>query len=569
MIIAWVLPQNKLSITSRESFIVWLDRLGKWSLIDAFVLVLMLVALRFPLQILPNLRFDVHVRSDPGFYLFVAATMFSLIMSHIMLWLHARTIMIPAVRKVPNASICNFRFRLGVCQYGGELYNKAVDAGKSKSKSSGSLDAEVALLDEPQHQQQQHVITTTTSTTTTSASIPLYLSLTPLATVSTLILLAATALFLLYGCTLMTFRFTFTGLAGYLLGDDDIKEYSLLTVGQAIYSAARNPGFGARFVQCVFYTFTLVMPFSYLILSAVLFAVPMSLISHTKIHLISEVCLAWSGIEVFILSVMASILQISEFAKFILGARFAFLEPFLATYMSTTLHGKSTPFDLHTEFMQGAVWLSLASISFMIVGFALSGSSRSMLRQRWVTAGGVQGLLVPCAIDAEDEAGAGAVDGDNAVDWAVISTERQSRQRYARRRSHTARKSRSVFSLSETADEVLDGVVEGRMAVLAVRLGLAVLCTDVIELETAKEKVRGGGVGVGVGEGDEKGDEDGRSVGINIASAYKSKNNKNTSSSSSSSSSVSASASGFGLADVDEGAYTSQGASYQPIGSIQ
>jgi hypothetical protein len=123
--------------------------------------------------------------------------------------------------------------------------------------------------------------------------------------------------------------------------------------------------------------------------------------------------------------------------------------------------------------------------------------------------------------------------------------------------------------LSETADEVLDGVVKGRMAVLAVRLGLAVLCTDVIELETAKEKVRDGGVGVGVGEGDEKGDEDGRSVGINIASAYKSKNNKNTSSSSSSSSSASASASGFGLADVDEGAYTSQGASYQPIGSIQ
>lgn len=42
----WFLPPGRLSVSKRESILLWFDRLGKWSMIDIFVLVVSIAAFR-------------------------------------------------------------------------------------------------------------------------------------------------------------------------------------------------------------------------------------------------------------------------------------------------------------------------------------------------------------------------------------------------------------------------------------------------------------------------------------------------------------------------------------------
>jgi uncharacterized paraquat-inducible protein A len=49
MLAAWTLPSRYLSPVRRERLLIWLDMLGKWSLLDSYVLVMMMVAFNFDL----------------------------------------------------------------------------------------------------------------------------------------------------------------------------------------------------------------------------------------------------------------------------------------------------------------------------------------------------------------------------------------------------------------------------------------------------------------------------------------------------------------------------------------
>ncbi len=71
-------------MSSRESVLTWLDGLGKWSLIDFFVMILMLCAFFFELHIGPEML----VLPKWGFYDFLLATMISLGLGHIILACH-------------------------------------------------------------------------------------------------------------------------------------------------------------------------------------------------------------------------------------------------------------------------------------------------------------------------------------------------------------------------------------------------------------------------------------------------------------------------------------------------
>jgi hypothetical protein len=45
-LVVWFMPPSRLSVSRRESILLWLDRLGKWSMIDIFVLVVSIAAFR-------------------------------------------------------------------------------------------------------------------------------------------------------------------------------------------------------------------------------------------------------------------------------------------------------------------------------------------------------------------------------------------------------------------------------------------------------------------------------------------------------------------------------------------
>ena len=41
MLVMWFVPTSVVSLPTRDNVLIWLDILGKWSLVDTFVMVLM------------------------------------------------------------------------------------------------------------------------------------------------------------------------------------------------------------------------------------------------------------------------------------------------------------------------------------------------------------------------------------------------------------------------------------------------------------------------------------------------------------------------------------------------
>lgn len=94
-------PVKLLSTQRREALLIVLEALGKWSLIDFFVMILFLCAFYLQLAIGPSILVDVTVKPGWGFYSFLLATMISLGLSHIILTCH-RLIVEPKVLPIPE-----------------------------------------------------------------------------------------------------------------------------------------------------------------------------------------------------------------------------------------------------------------------------------------------------------------------------------------------------------------------------------------------------------------------------------------------------------------------------------
>lgn len=88
MLLAWVLPTSVLSVAWRNSLLVWLDVLGKWSLVDSFVMMVMMVGFNFSFDIIPGVDVRVTVNPQWGFYAFLLATAASLAIGHFVLACH-------------------------------------------------------------------------------------------------------------------------------------------------------------------------------------------------------------------------------------------------------------------------------------------------------------------------------------------------------------------------------------------------------------------------------------------------------------------------------------------------
>lgn len=101
MLTAWLAPPAILTIERRESVLTVLDVLGKWSLIDFFVMILMLCAFYFNIYLADRATIEVTVLPRWGFYSFLLATMVSLGLGHIILACH-RLIIEPKVLPIPD-----------------------------------------------------------------------------------------------------------------------------------------------------------------------------------------------------------------------------------------------------------------------------------------------------------------------------------------------------------------------------------------------------------------------------------------------------------------------------------
>ena len=248
--LCWILSTRKLSPIRREKILYLLDCLGKFSLIDCYVLVLMMVAFRYGLEVEGVGALNVYVTPKYGFYSFLFATIVSLVSGHVMLNLHRRTMM-------PSIPVYSGRYEALAKHIFDDKH------GKGLVKLTKRFRRSIVFL--------------------------LFLAF---------ILISV-------GIGLKSFHFKFNGVAGSALGADRVRSYSLVSIGTHIPLSVQNTNsFGVSLIQTCYFFFALIMPMVCLLSMIVLFLVPMKLRQQKKVFVIAEVANAWSAIEVFVIAIM-------------------------------------------------------------------------------------------------------------------------------------------------------------------------------------------------------------------------------------------------------------------------
>jgi hypothetical protein len=164
--------------------------------------------------------------------------------------------------------------------------------------------------------------------------------------------------------------FEFKGLVGLFLKDASIVDYSFISVGEYIPEHSGIPNdFAIRWMQASYFIFGLLMPLSLMIALAVLWFVPLPLDRMRQAFVLCEVLNAWSTLDVYCIAIAASILEIQQFAAFIVGDSCDKINVYLEkAFMDQKLGGDDICFDV-VAFLKGDAWmLFLAAGLILVVG---------------------------------------------------------------------------------------------------------------------------------------------------------------------------------------------------------
>lgn len=324
MMVCWFRPPAYLSISKRQGLLNFLDAFGKWSLVDTFVMVMFMVAFKFDLaaptgsgvlnDILresgDNGQFQVQVEALYGFYSFLIATFMSLICGHV-------------------TTACH-RYAHKIGEFG--------------------VQGDVA-----QKRRLCYVLPSSSAVDVHGPTVAISVSL----------------LLVLCGTFLQTFNFNFLGLAGYALGEDQHRPFSVFSLGMQLPAASEDPNsFWIRALQGVFFLFAIIVVVAYHVILIVLWAAPMTTRMQKQFFLTAQVLNAWSGLDVFCVTILAGVLEIRQFANFIVGDKCDGIDALLAK--SPLAHqmpgGVTTCFDVDSTLRAGFIVLAVAVVISTVTG---------------------------------------------------------------------------------------------------------------------------------------------------------------------------------------------------------
>ncbi|CAJ1952829.1 unnamed protein product [Cylindrotheca closterium] len=273
---AWVRPYP--SRHEREARLLRLDALSKFSLVDTYVLVVMIVAFRMHMDLAQNYGLDVIITPEFGFYAFLLATCLSLLLGHGMLYYHRRE------ARAPNRNY------------------ESIDEDSPESILDHAFEIQESGNRAPLSKFSQVLLFTGCLTAITS---------------------------LMVGFFQPSFAFEVGGLAGMVLGNDsNRKVYSLFSMGTALSSSVPM-NVGTVFLESAYFFFAMITPLVGLGCLVVLLLKPLPHAKQRSLLVAAEIANAWSAIEVFVLSIITALMQISTFASFMVGDKCDLVNQFL------------------------------------------------------------------------------------------------------------------------------------------------------------------------------------------------------------------------------------------------
>jgi len=152
---------------------------------------------------------------------------------------------------------------------------------------------------------------------------------------------------LCFGVVAHSFQFEFKGLTGLLLKDKAIVPYSFYGISMAIPEASGDSSDPSPYyIQVALLIFGLYVPLVLYTSLLAIWMLPFTYRLQKKAYVLIEVLLAWSATDVFCLSIIASNLEIRQFAAFIVGDSCDNINNLLEKFLDKRLEGDDVCFDL-------------------------------------------------------------------------------------------------------------------------------------------------------------------------------------------------------------------------------
>mmetsp|Transcript_46696 Transcript_46696/g.117526 ORF Transcript_46696/g.117526 Transcript_46696/m.117526 type:complete len:1072 (+) Transcript_46696:19-3234(+) len=335
MLLCFFAPPRILSVKRRQRLLDFLDAYGKWSLVDTFVMVLFMVAFHLELsgmdaaspvvagmfhELGSDAKLAVFIEPTVSFYSFLVATVLSLALGHGMTAFHRRALQIgeySAPEEYLGEGTASSATRYRLCQR----------FSRNRFDRYGPVVA-----------------------------------------------VAVSLVLVIAGLCVDTMEFRFMGLTNFALGPEaSVRPYSIISLDLGLpWSTDAPNGIGIRSIQVAFLFFAAVFTPVYLSILLVLWTAPLPASKQRHFLVAAQVLNAWSGLEVFCVSIAASVLEIRQFAAFMVGHRCDLLNEIVArSPIAKQIEGAPTCFDVISELKPGLYILSVAAIIAVVTGQVL------------------------------------------------------------------------------------------------------------------------------------------------------------------------------------------------------
>lgn len=278
----------------------------------------MMCAFQFKLDILPGITAYSYVVPLWSFYSFLLATYLSLILGHIIIACHRHAtdddlhdMNMDSSEASKSESLLSHSFKIR------NSYTKDLIISRDFPDKSEPIDC-------------------------------VYVTPTHYATFLVLLISIFTILLLIIGIYLNSFEIHFEGLTGFLLRDAANIKYSLYDVGIKFPegSGGRTDYDWLIWMQITYFFVSVATPIATICMALLLFIVPLPFKWQWRFMVIAEVFNSWTGLDVFCLAILATLLEIEQFAQFIVGDKCDGVNVLLAKYFDVLLQGDDKCFDM-------------------------------------------------------------------------------------------------------------------------------------------------------------------------------------------------------------------------------
>jgi hypothetical protein len=321
----WCAP---LSARRRESVLHKCEYFGTWSLIDLYVLVMLMLAFHMHIVSPTSLSFvpvnfyvlDLMLTPVWGLYGFILGVCLSILLNYVVLRAHCTAV---RAERAAQLGLSTAKLHLSsdilstASSHGTSFSTLGSEELISTADRSGLVDDHTRLGLAEKEALSAHLF---------DGQGSLRYRFTLLGHIGMVALLLGATGLVLIGSFMNSFSFRSYGIAGYLveLGQPggSIRQYSLLSSTAELFAQtpARYGGYlGIASIAIVYVSFALLVPIAVLLVAVVQWFVPLTLRHQRRLEALSEALHAWSALEVFIVAIAVAMAQMELVSGFVVG----------------------------------------------------------------------------------------------------------------------------------------------------------------------------------------------------------------------------------------------------------